>query len=527
MTAQQLKNSILQMAVQGKLVPQDPNDEPASVLLERIRAEKEQLIKEKKIKKEKNPSVIFRGADNLPYEKVGKNEPVCIADEVPFDIPDSWEWVRLGSIGDWGSGATPSRTHPEYYGGNIPWLKTGDLNDGYINSVPEFITDLALEKTSVRLNPIGSVLIAMYGATIGKLGILSIPATTNQACCACLPYSDFYNEYLFYFLMSQKQSFIKRGEGGAQPNISKEKIISTLMPVPPVEEQHRIVNRLKILLPLIEKYANTELAVDRLNKDFPEALKRSILQWAVQGKLVPQDPSDEPAEALLERIREEKQRLIREGKIKKDKHESIIFRRDNSHYEKVGLEETCIDNELPFDIPDTWSWVRFSDIAIFENGDRSNKYPVEADYVSDGIPFFGAKDMGDKYMEFSTVRFITQEKFAQLGNGKLQNGDLVCLLRGSVGKTRIFKESEKYSTGFICAQMMIIRCLDLNILDYLYALINSPYYCKAIESKITGTAVRQLPAREVANILIPLPPLNEQFRIIEKLSEIFFDLQTL
>ena len=527
MTAQQLKNSILQMAVQGKLVPQDPNDEPASVLLERIRAEKEQLIKEKKIKKEKNPSIIFRGADNLPYEKVGKNEPVCIADDVPFEIPESWEWVRLGSIGDWGSGATPSRTHPEYYGGNIPWLKTGDLNDGYIKSVPEFITDLALEKTSVRLNPVGSVLIAMYGATIGKLGILSIPATTNQACCACLPYSDFFNEYLFYFLMSQKQAFIKRGEGGAQPNISKEKIISTLMPVPPVEEQHRIVKKLKILLPVIEKYANAEIAVDRLNKDFPEALKRSILQWAVQGKLVPQDPSDEPAEALLERIRVEKQRLVKEGKIKKDKHESIIFRRDNSHYEKVGSEETCIDNELPFDIPDTWSWVRFADIAIFENGDRSNKYPVEADYVSDGIPFFGAKDMGDKYMEFSTVRFITQEKFAQLGNGKLQNGDLVCLLRGSVGKTRIFKESEKYSTGFICAQMMIIRCLDLNILDYLYALINSPYYCKAIESKITGTAVRQLPAREVANILIPLPPLNEQFRIIEKLSEILFELRTL
>lgn len=299
------------------------------------------------------------------------------------------------------------------------------------------------------------------------------------------------------------------------------------MPVPPVEEQHRIVKKLKILLPVIEKYANAEIAVDRLNKDFPEALKRSILQWAVQGKLVPQDPSDEPAEALLERIRVEKQRLVKEGKIKKDKHESIIFRRDNSHYEKVGLEETCIDNELPFEIPDTWSWVRFADIAIFENGDRSNKYPIEADYVSDGIPFFGAKDMGDKYMEFSTVRFITQEKFAQLGNGKLQNGDLVCLLRGSVGKTRIFKESEKYTTGFICAQMMIIRCLDLNILDYLYALINSPYYCKAIESKITGTAVRQLPAREVANILIPLPPLNEQFRIIEKLSELFVELQTL
>ena len=368
MTAQQLKNSILQMAVQGKLVPQDPNDEPASVLLERIRAEKERLIKEKKIKKEKNPSVIFRGADNLPYEKVGKNEPVCIADDVPFEIPKSWEWVRLGSIGDWGSGATPSRTHPEYYGGNIPWLKTGDLNDGYIKSVPEFITDLALEKTSVRLNPVGSVLIAMYGATIGKLGILSIPATTNQACCACLPYSDFFNEYLFYFLMSQKQAFIKRGEGGAQPNISKEKIISTLLPVPPVEEQHRIVKKLKILLPVIEKYANAEIAVDRLNKDFPEALKRSILQWAVQGKLVPQDPSDEPAEALLERIRVEKQRLVKEGKIKKDKHESIIFRRDNSHYEKLDGVECCIDDEIPFDLPESWKWVRLGCLLKIESG---------------------------------------------------------------------------------------------------------------------------------------------------------------
>ena len=258
MTGQQLKNSILQMAVQGKLVPQDPNDEPASVLLERIRAEKEKLIKEGKIKKEKNPSVIFRGADNLPYEKIGKNEPVCIADEVPFEIPESWEWVRLGSIGDWGSGATPSRTTPEYYNGNIPWLKTGDLNDGYITHIPETITERALLETSVRLNPIGSVLIAMYGATIGKLGILQTPATTNQACCACIPFTGIYNEFLFYFLMSQKLAFIKRGEGGAQPNISKEKIVATLMPLPPKAEQKRIVEKLHILQPYIESYTLLE-----------------------------------------------------------------------------------------------------------------------------------------------------------------------------------------------------------------------------------------------------------------------------
>ncbi len=172
----------------------------------------------------------------------------CIDDEIPFEIPDSWAWVRLGSIGDWGSGATPSRSNPEYYGGDIPWLKTGDLNDGYIEKVPEFISSLALEKTSVKLNPVGSVLIAMYGATIGKLGISKMPLTTNQACCACYPLEGIYNEYLFYFLMSQKTAFIKQGEGGAQPNISKEKIISTLMPVPPIKEQQRIVKMLKVSL---------------------------------------------------------------------------------------------------------------------------------------------------------------------------------------------------------------------------------------------------------------------------------------
>ena len=376
MTGQQLKNSILQMAVQGKLVPQDPNDEPASVLLERIRAEKEQLIKEGKIKKEKNPSIIFRGADNLPYEKVGKNEPVCIADEVPFDIPESWEWVRLGNIGDWGSGATPNRTTPEYYNGNIPWLKTGDLNDNYITDIPETITELALAKTSVRLNPIGSVLIAMYGATIGKLGILKIPATTNQACCACVPFTDIYNEFLFYFLMSQKVAFVKRGEGGAQPNISKEKIVSTLMPLPPVAEQKRIVEKLRILQPYIDYYAVLEKSDIKLTQSFPEKLKKSILQYAVQGKLVPQDPADEPASVLLERIRAEKEQLIKEGKIKRDKHELVIFRRDHSYYEISGKNEVCIDDQIPFDVPENWEWTRTG--SLFQVNPR-NRLPDDLD----------------------------------------------------------------------------------------------------------------------------------------------------
>ena len=247
---ERLKKSILQEAVQGKLVPQDSSDEPAEALLERIRAEKQRLIKEGKIKKDKYESVIFR-RDNSHYEKLDGVER-CIDDELPFEIPESWAWARLGNIGDWGSGATPSRTHPEYYDGSIPWLKTGDLTDSYITDIPEGISQLALEKTSVRLNESGSVLMAMYGATIGKLGILTYSATTNQACCACKPVYGVETLFLFYFLMSQRTAFIKRGEGGAQPNISKEKIVTTLMPLPPLAEQHRIVQRIEELLPLVK-----------------------------------------------------------------------------------------------------------------------------------------------------------------------------------------------------------------------------------------------------------------------------------
>ena len=520
MTAQQLKNSILQMAVQGKLVPQDPNDEPASVLLDRIRAEKEQLIKEKKIKKEKNPSIIFRGADNLPYEKVGKNEPVCIADDVPFEIPESWEWVRLGSIGDWGSGATPSRTHPEYYGGNIPWLKTGDLNDGYIKSVPEFITDLALEKTSVRLNPVGSVLIAMYGATIGKLGILSIPATTNQACCACLPYSDFFNEYLFYFLMSQKQAFIKRGEGGAQPNISKEKIISTLMPVPPVEEQHRIVKKLKILLPVIEKYANAEIAVDRLNKDFPEALKRSILQWAVQGKLVPQDPSDEPAEALLERIRVEKQRLVKEGKIKKDKHESIIFRRDNSHYEKRGSEEICIDEEIPFEVPPSWALIRLDDIGIYRKGPFGSSL-TKSMFVpkgADTVKVYEQKNAIQKDHTLGTYYITRQYYESKMKSFTVEPGDILVSCAGTIGETYVLPE--QIELGIINQALM--RMTIYAPIDLSYFLLYFDYVLKqTAKERSKGSAIKNIPPFEIfKKLILPLPPLEEQKRIVAKVRDL-------
>ena len=244
------KSKILDLAIRGKLVSQNPNDEPASVLLERIRAEKEELIKQGKIKRDKKESIIFKGEDNSYYEKIG-NEVTCIDGEMPFEIPEMWVWSRLGSLGIWGAGATPSR--------NIPWLKTGDLNDDYITYIPENISELALTNTSVRINPKGSVLIAMYGATIGKLGILTFPATTNQACCACIPFAGMENRYLFYYLLSQRENFIYRGVGGAQLNISKEKIVSTLIPLPPQNEQVKIlekIDRLFNLLSTVEQSLN-------------------------------------------------------------------------------------------------------------------------------------------------------------------------------------------------------------------------------------------------------------------------------
>ena len=515
MNGQQLKNSILQMAVQGKLVPQDPNDEPASVLIQRIREEKEKLIKEKKIKKEKDPSYIFRGSDNLHYEKIGNAEPVCIEEQLPFEIPDSWQWIRLATVGDWGSGATPSRTHPEYYGGDIPWLKTGDLNDGYIVHIPESITAEALEKTSVRLNPKDSVLIAMYGATIGKLGILTYPATTNQACCACLPIEGVYNKFLFYFLMSHKTAFIKRGEGGAQPNISKEKIIATLMPLPPLAEQQRIVAKIEQILPHIKEYELSESKIVQLNVAFPEQLKKSIFQEAVQGKLVPQDPSDEPASVLLERIREEKARLVKEGKIKKDKNESVIFRRDNSYYEKSNGVGRCIDKEIPFEIPDNWCWARIKNIINVVSARRVH----QSDWKSEGIPFYRAREIG-KLSELDFVHnelFISKELYSEFAkSGVPEEGDLMITAVGTLGKVYIVKKNDQFyykDASVICFE----NYGKLNS-QYLKIVIQSPFFSELIKKKSAGTTVNTITISNANEYLIPLPPLSEQRRIIQRME---------
>jgi len=360
MTAEQLKNSILQMAVQGKLVPQDPNDEPASELVKRIREEKENLIKEGKIKKEKNSSYIFRGEDNIPYEKVGKNEPVSIVDEVPFEIPENWEWVRLGTLVYNHGQKKPEST--------FSYIDIGSIDNANqkLSSDENLIEADKAPSRARKIVETGDIIYSTVRPYLHNMCIInkdfSFEPIASTGFAVMTSHADFVNEFLFLYMMSPDfdayANDTDNSKGVAYPAINDERLYRAFIPVPPVSEQKRIIQKYTSLKPYINKYGNTEEKLTSLNGSFPEQLKKSILQEAVMGKLVPQDKNDEPASVLLERIREEKKHLITEGKLKKDKHESIIYRRDNSHYEKLDGVERCIDDEIPFEIPDSWEWER-------------------------------------------------------------------------------------------------------------------------------------------------------------------------
>lgn len=386
MTAQQLKNSILQMAVQGKLVPQDPNDEPASVLLERIRAEKEQLIKQKKIKREKNPSVIFKGADNTPYEKIG-TDVRSIADEIPFDIPETWEWVRCSSLGEIvrGSGIKRTETTPS----GMPCVRYGELYTSYSISFTEAKSFIPADlDAKCKHFSYGDILMTLTGENkpdiakaVAYLGDAPIASGGDLAYWTAHGMNPLYLVYVMSspYVIARK---VDLATGDIIVHISGEKIGSILIPIPPLKEQERIVQQIEALNSFIAEYGNKEAALFELQKRFPEQLKKSILQMAVQGKLVPQNATDEPASLLLDRIRAEKEALIRAGKIKRDKHESVIFRRDNSHYEKLDGIERCIDDEIPFEIPESWEWVRCSSLGSIIRGNGIKR----TETVSSGLP---------------------------------------------------------------------------------------------------------------------------------------------
>ena len=515
MTAQQLKNSILQMAVQGKLVPQDPNDEPASVLLERIRAEKERLIKEKKIKREKNPSVIFKGADNTPYEKIG-DEVRSLADEVPFDIPDSWEWVRIRSLGEIVRGSGIKRNETVRQG--FPCVRYGELYTTYQTSFTKTVSFIAPDLyEKCKHFSYGDVLMTLTGENkpdiakaVAYLGTEPIAAGGDLAFWTQHGMDPLYLSYIMAspYIIGRKMAL---ATGDIIVHISGDKLGTILLPVPPLAEQERIVARIHEAELVIENYANKATALRELQDTFPEALKKSILQEAVQGKLVPQNPSDEPAEALLERIRAEKQRLIKEGKIKKDKHESVIFRRDNSHYEKRGLEEVCIDDEIPFEIPRGWSWSRLGTCLDVRDGTHDTPR-----YVSEGVPLVTSKNLSNGRVDFSTAKLISREDSQVINQrSKVDSGDIMYAMIGSIGNPVLYRGTDEFSIK----NMALFKCVpDGMYMEYVYWFLVLAQ--EDMKKAASGGVQAFVSLAYLRNYLIPVPPIAEQKRICNAIEQV-------
>ena len=448
------------------------------------------------------------------YEKIlATGEVKCIDEEIPFEIPNGWEWTRMGNIGDWGAGATPAKGNTAYYGGNILWLRTGELNNSVVYDTEIKVTEKALKECSLRLNKIGDVMIAMYGATIGKVAIVGKELTTNQACCACTSFG-IYNYFLFYFLMGSQAEFVKKGEGGAQPNISREKLVSHLMPVPPINEQYRIVEKIKALLPLIGKYNDVQIQLDKLNSEIEERLRKSILQEAIRGKLVPQIAEENTANDLLEQIQEEKQKLVKEGKLKKSAlNDSVIFKGvDNKYYERIDKTTMDISDQIPFDLPYSWQWTRLATIASM----RIGKTPPrgEQKYWADGkYNWVAISDMEDGEEIIQTKEKVSEEAANKLFSSISNKGALIMSFKLTVGRTSILGIDAFHNEAIAT----ISPYLDENNNLRNFLLKTLPLIANFGESKdaIKG---KTLNSKSLSNLLIPLPPLMEQKRIVDKIE---------
>jgi type I restriction enzyme S subunit len=507
MNGQQLKNSILQMAIQGKLVPQDPNDEPASVLIQHIREEKEKLIKDKKIKKEKNSSYIFRSSDNLHYEKIGDAEPVCIEEQLPFEIPNSWEWVRLGDIGETNIGLTYHPTDKTNSGGVLV-LRSNNIKNGKMNY--DDCLFVSCKVPSKALICKGDILICARNGSRSLVGKCAIVDKDGMAFGAFMAkFSSRFNPYITIFLDSPVFRYQLEGVKTETINqITQEMLKNQLLPLPPLSEQERIVGKIEELIPHIDEYDAKESKINELNSTFPEQLKKSILQEAVQGKLVPQDPLDEPASVLLERIRDEKARLVKEGKIKKDKNESVIFRRDNSYYEKSNGVERCIDKELPFEIPNSWEWTRFKNIIIDDKGggtpDKSN-----SKYWGGTIPWMSVKDFSKAKngIIIDTIDHITQEGVNCSSTNVIDSEAIILCTRMGLGKYA------KLSRPTAINQDLRAIWLTPNICEKYFL-----YFYRTLNIVGSGVTVKGIKREDLLETLIPIPPIQEQNRIIRTID---------
>ena len=446
----------------------------------------------------------------MPYEKVGKNEPVCIADEVPFEIPESWEWVRLGNIFQHNTGKALNASNRT--GSLLPYITTSNLYwDRFeLGNLREmYFSENEIEKCTATKGD----LLVCEGGDIGRAAIWMFDEDIRiqNHIHKLRSYTEVCTEFFYYLFYLYKHAGWIGGKGIGIQGLSANALHALLFPLPPLSEQKRIVSKIKESEPLMEKYADVEKYLDKLNTEFPDQLRKSILQEAVQGKLVPQDPTDEPVSVLLERIRAEKQHLVKEGKIKKDKHESVIFRRDNSHYEKLDGIERCIDDELPFEIPESWKWVRLGSVFQHNTGkalNAANRSGKKKPYITTSNLYWDRFEL-DKLKEM----FFTE---AEIERCTATKGDLLVCEGGDIGRAAIWLYDYD-----ICIQNHIHRLrayapVCTKFFYYLFYLYKNAGW---IGGK--GIGIQGLSSNAIHLLLFPLPPLAEQEKIVEEIEKVF------
>ena len=453
-------------------------------------------------------------SDNLPYEKVGKNEPVCIADEVPFDIPENWEWVRLGTISTYAE--TKKKINAQDADPNLWGLDLEDIEKG---------GQLISQKTVGERKAVGDKTIFRCGDILySKLRpyLLKILVAPNNGICTpeIVPFNLYGKVNAYYIVEFLKSPYVDQvinsvTYGVKMPRVGTETMTSLLVPLPPISEQARIVARLKCVLPAVQSYNTAYEKGGKLTTEFPIQLKKSILQYAVQGELVPQDPADEPASVLLEHIRAEKEQLIKAGKIKRDKHESVIFRRDNSYYEKVDGIERCIDDELPFEIPESWEWCRLGTI-LQKLTDGTHSTPK---YTARGIPFISVKDISSGKISFERTKFISKTEHELLASRCDPHRDDILLTKvGTTGIPVLVDTDRPFSIFVSVAQLRFsTELLDKFFLIYL---LKSPFVQTQCRENTKGVGNKNWVMRDIANTLICIPPLAEQKRIQASLANV-------
>ena len=496
MNGKQLKNSILQWAIQGKLVPQDPNDEPASVLLDKIRQEKERLIKEKKIKRDKNASIIYRGEDNSYYEKkLATGEVKCIDEEIPFEIPQGWEWCRLNDLYNFIDyrGATPHKLSK-----GIPLITAKNVKQGYLDyTVKDFISS---EEYSNRLSRgvshKGDILFTTE-APLGNVAIADLDVysagqrlITLQAYIQCYTNNDM---FMFFMLSPLFQELVMSYKTGTTvAGIKASKLKEVLIPTPPISEQSRIVKKIQTLLPFIEKYSRSQTLLNIFNTEIKDKLRKSFLQEAIQGKLVPQIVSEGTAQELLEQIKAEKRKLVKEGKLKKSTlSDSIIFRGDdNKYYEQIGGEVTEI--ELPLDFPSSWSIARLNAVC----------------QLTDGLKTIGKQCLLDaKYLRGNSSETIVEQ-------GKLvYKGDNIMLVDGE-NSGEVFIVPQDGYMGSTFKQLWISSSMYE---PYVLAFIQ--FYKETLRNSKKGAAIPHLNKELFYGLIIGIPPLQEQRRVVQKIEQ--------